>query len=187
MAEPDDATESPDAAIVAKVLAGDREAFAGLAERYAGPLAALAFDRLGAVPEAQDVVQETLVIVFERLSTLRDHSRFGGWMYEILRNLCALRIRRKGVERVHGRRIAEERSRITASTPLDRMVADEKLVRLREAVGALSPSLRDAVTVRYLGGARRREAAAILELSQEAFDKRIERALRDLRERLKDL
>lgn len=182
----DDAPPRPDAEIVADVLAGNREAFAVLAERYAGPLAALAYDRLGAVPEAQDAVQETLVVAFERLSTLRDPSRLGAWMYEILRNLCALRIRRRSVERTHGRRIAEERAHFTTATPLDRMVADERLVKLREAVAGLSPSLRDAVTVRYLGGAKRREAAAILELSQEAFDKRIERALRELRERMKD-
>lgn len=186
MPESKDTRGDSDAAAVAAVLAGDRDAFAALAERYAAPLAALAYDRLGAVPDAQDAVQETLVVAFERLSTLRDPTRFGAWMYEILRNLCALRIRRKSVERVHGRRIAEERSHIVSASPLDRMVADERLVHLREAVSELSPSLREAVVVRYLGGARRREAAAILELSQEAFDKRIERALRELRERLKD-
>lgn len=185
VSDDDDAPVS-DADGVARVRAGDREFFGVLADRYAGPLAALAYDRLGAVPEAQDAVQETLVIAFERLDTLRDPARLGAWMYEILRNLCALRIRRKGVERTHGRRIAEERSAMTTVTPLDRMVADERVMRLRRAVSSLSPSLREAVTVRYLGGARRQAAAAILELSQDAFDKRIERALRELREKMKD-
>lgn len=183
-----DETPAPptDGELVKRVLNGDREAYATLAERYSGPLAALAFDRLGAVPESQDAVQEALVIGFERLATLRDPSRFGSWLYEILRNLCALRIRRKGVERVHGRRLQAERPGSTTATPLDSMLADERLVRLRSAVEGLTPSLREAIAIRYLSGAGRRESAAILGVSQEAFDKRIERALRELRETMKN-
>jgi len=176
-----------DASIIRRVLGGEREAYVRLAERYSGTLAALAYDRLDTVTEAQDAVQEALVIAYERLATLREPGRFGPWIYEILRNICGLRIRRRQVERNHGRRIKDDRPVALTVTPLDNAMADERLVRLRAAVKNLTPSLREAIMVRYLGDAGRREAAAILDIGQDAFDKRIERALRELREMMSGL
>ena len=176
-----------DAEIVALVLSGDREAFSVLAGRYAGPLAALAFDRLGGVLDAQDMVQEALIIAFKRLGTLRHPGRFGSWVYEILRNLCSLHIRRRVMERAYVRRAANNPIRPESETlPLDQALANERMAFLRDAVADLPPALREAVMVRYLGDTGRREAASILSISRKTFDKRIERALRKLRERLEE-
>ena len=178
------AENETDGALVKTAANGDRNAFTTLVERYAGPMGALAYDRLGSVADAQDAVQDTFVTAFERLGTLRDADRFAAWAYEILRNHCALRLRRRGLERRHWEGLFGRYAGTVTFTPLDRLAAEERDVRLRAAVAELSAPLREAVAVRYMGGAGRREAAAILGLSQDAFDKRIERALRELRARL---
>ena len=65
---------------VARTLAGDREAFGILVEKYAGALAALAYDRLGDPQAAQEAAQEALVTAFAKLKDLRDAARFGAWV-----------------------------------------------------------------------------------------------------------
>ena len=165
---------------------GDAGAFARLVERYSAGLAALAYDRLGSVPDAQDAVQETFAQAYARLASLREPERFAGWIHEILRALCAMRIRRKGVERKYLARMAEETPTIGFATPLDRMISRERDEKLRKAVASLSTPLREAVALRYMSDMGRTEAAALLDIGQDAFDKRLERALRELRERMRD-
>lgn len=176
--------EIPEAVRLA--LAGNREAFSRLVKNYAGPLTALAYDRLGTVADAQDAVQEAFSTAYRRLGTLRDANAFGAWIYEILRTECAKRLRARGVDRRALEIVADRRAGEQALTPLEQAVAGERSEKLRKAVESLNPALREIVVLRYLGGAGRQEAAGMLGLSLAAADKRLERALRELREKLGD-
>lgn len=175
-----------DAQAVRASLDGSPDAFDALVERYAGALSALAHDRLGTVAEAQDAVQAAFTEAYRKLHTLRDPSAFSSWVYGILRNECAMRLRAKGVDRRALSVIADKRAGNRPLTPLERLEADERSERLRTAVEKLSPALREIVVLRYIGGAGRQEAAAMLELSLSAADKRLERALRELRDMLRE-
>ncbi len=174
----------PDQNAVERTRAGDQEAFGELADRYAGPLSALAYDRLGSVADAQDAVQETLLTAFQRLSSLREPERFGAWVYEILRNTCAMKVRGQVIDRKAVSALRERRSGDASLAPLDQAEAQERSELLRQAVAGLTPPLREIVVLRYLGGTPRQEAAAILGISLAAADKRLERALRELRTKL---
>jgi RNA polymerase sigma-70 factor (ECF subfamily) len=170
--------------LVQKARGGDREAFGELAEAYSGPLSALAYDRLGTVAEAQDAVQEALVASFRQIRELGSDEAFGAWLYSILRNICGMRIRAKGVDRRALDVVAQKRAGDQPLTPLEKVEKDEQSMRLRRAVEELSAPLREVVVMRFIGGAGRAQAAEMLELSLDALDKRMERALRQLRERL---
>lgn len=76
---------SREAALVASVRAGDREAFAGLYEMYAPLVHGVLLAR---VPygEVGDLVQEVFLAAFRKLGTLRDPARFGPWVAMIARN-----------------------------------------------------------------------------------------------------
>lgn len=163
-------------------LDGDRDAFEFLVECYSGPLGALAYDRLGSVTDAQDAVQEAFIEAYRSLSTLQKPEAFGSWLYGILRNVCAMRLRSRSVDRRALGVLAERSAGSDPLTPLDRLEASERRRRLREAVESLSPALREIVVIRYLGGADRAQAASVLGISLGTADKRLERAMRQLRE-----
>jgi RNA polymerase sigma-70 factor (ECF subfamily) len=74
-----------DAELVARVRQGDVEAFGPLAQRYERTLLAAALARVGDIHTAEDVVQAALLRAFQRLSTLRDTSKFGPWLMQIAR------------------------------------------------------------------------------------------------------
>jgi RNA polymerase sigma-70 factor, ECF subfamily len=172
--------ERTDAEAVARVLAGDREAFGDLVERHGAALTAFAFTRLGDREEARDAVQEAFVSAFERLETLRKPERFRAWVFEIVRNACAMRMRAADTARKREKRTGETPAS-PEPTPLERTVDGERRARLRAAVEALPEPMRDAVLLRFLGGVGRSEAAAWLEISPAALDKRMQRALERLR------
>jgi DNA-directed RNA polymerase specialized sigma24 family protein len=85
----------PDAALVARVLAGEREAFSMLAERYYISVLKLCARLLGSVPEAQDIAQEAVLQAFLHLGRLHEPARFGAWLHAIAANLARMSLRRR--------------------------------------------------------------------------------------------
>lgn len=77
-----------DGEIVAAVLAGDREAFRLVVERYHRPLIASARQILGDTELAQDAAQETLIEAYRALANLKEPEKFRAWLYGILRHRC---------------------------------------------------------------------------------------------------
>src|SRR5262249_60528847 len=76
-----------DAELVNRVLAGDREAFGRLYDRYARLVRAVAFDAGRDLAAVQDIVQESFLRSFRQLSTLRARDRFGPWVVGIARQV----------------------------------------------------------------------------------------------------
>ncbi len=178
--------ELSDREAVIRAVAGDRTAFDVLTGRYAGLLAGLAYTRLGEVEAARDAAQDALLAAYEQLDELADPAAFGPWLKGILVNQCALRLRgdtrrRTRDQTASARWLAEREPAPTAGEVL---AEDERRRKLRSAIAELPEAEREIVTLRYLGGAGRREAAGLLGITVEAADKRLQRALEKLRENL---
>jgi RNA polymerase sigma factor (sigma-70 family) len=54
---------------------------------------------LGDAPEAEDAVQDALIVAWQSFDTLREADRFGAWFDRILVNGCRDRLRRRNVVR----------------------------------------------------------------------------------------
>lgn len=83
-----------DAGLVRAAQLGDVAAFSALVERYWRRLVALARSVTGDL-DAEDVVQDTLVIAWKRLGTLRDPAAFGGFMVRSVSRAAVRRARRR--------------------------------------------------------------------------------------------
>lgn len=83
----------PDAELVARVLTGDREAFAAVYDRYGGRLFDFAYSMLRHREDAADVVADSFVLFAERLGQLRDPDRLRPWLYAIVRSECLRRFK----------------------------------------------------------------------------------------------
>ncbi len=86
-----------DAELVARVQRGDVEAFGPLAERYEKTVLAAAVVQLRDIHTAEDVVQAAMLRAFQRLSTLRDGSKFGPWLMQIARRQLVDSVRARPV------------------------------------------------------------------------------------------
>ena len=86
-----------DADLVAKVLAGDREAFACLYDRYARLVRAVVYGVALDWPMVQDMTQECFLRAYKNLARLREPDRFGRWIVGIARQVA--RERRRSLRR----------------------------------------------------------------------------------------
>jgi len=82
-------------ALVERARAGDEEAFASLARAAGDRLLAIAFRILRDLGLAEDAVQQTLVLAWRELPSLRDAERFDAWLHRLLVNSCYREIRRR--------------------------------------------------------------------------------------------
>ena len=81
-------------ALVERARAGDEEAFASLARAAGDRLLAIAYRILRDLGLAEDAVQQTLVLAWRGLPTLRDVDRFDAWLHRLLVNACYREARR---------------------------------------------------------------------------------------------
>jgi RNA polymerase sigma-70 factor, ECF subfamily len=84
--------------LVNAAVAGDRDAFAMLIERYERPVRSVAIAILRDVELAQDVAQDTFMIAFEKMAMLGNRSAFGSWILKIARRRAYRVVRAKARE-----------------------------------------------------------------------------------------
>ena len=160
-------TRLTDAVLVRAARAGDRDAFAALAERHRAAL-------LRACRGSADAAQEALLVALRGLGGLRDDDVFGAWLCGIGRNLVRRPARETPVEAP---------LRVVGPVEPDPVLRD----RVLSAIAALPPGQRDAVALFYLADLSHAEIAARLGTSVGAVKTRLHKARAALQARLADL
>ncbi|HYE52123.1 MAG TPA: RNA polymerase sigma factor [Azospirillaceae bacterium] len=173
-----------DEALVARVAAGDRAAYAELVSRHLDRTVTVARRLLGSRAEAEDVAQEAFLRLWLNAGRFRpEAARFTTWFYRITMNLCLDRKRRPDGAPLEA-----------AGDPADPAPgAEEALDRSQTAravalaVEELPERQRAAISLCYDAGLSNAEAARAMEVSVGALETLLVRARRALRDRLSAL
>jgi RNA polymerase sigma-70 factor (ECF subfamily) len=94
-ATPAPSAAADEAALIARIAAGDRRAFETLMRRHNRPLYRLARTVLGDPTEAEDVLQETYLLVWRSIGSFRGEAALSTWLSRLVINECANRTRRR--------------------------------------------------------------------------------------------
>lgn len=174
-----------DQELVRRHVAGDRDAFRALYEKYRDKVYATALRVVGEAAQAEDLAQEIFVKIHDELRRFKFESKFSTWLYRIVVNHAinkANEVERRG--RIH-ERIAREQAREESSpAPGTGAFGDERVVT---AISELSPKLRAIVALRYLDGLAYEEIAEVLEISIGTVKSRLFLAHETLRPKLQGL
>jgi RNA polymerase sigma factor (sigma-70 family) len=170
-----------DATIVARVRAGDREAYAEIVRRHA-PTALRTAALLGAGADAEDVVQEAFVKAYARIDSFREGAPFRPWLLRIVSNET------RNLLRGAGRRSARERLAwarterlLLEEEPLGATLSAERRDMLVGMLRELAQRDRQVLVCRYLLGLDEAETAAALGWPRGTVKSRSSRALARLR------
>ena len=79
--------------LIDRAKRGDKEAFTTLVLQLGDRLYSVAYRILRDAGRAEDAVQQTFLIAWRELPTLRDESRLEAWLYRLLVNACYAEIR----------------------------------------------------------------------------------------------
>lgn len=85
------------AALIRRAQAGNRAAFEQIYRRFERPVFTLALRMLSDRGEAEDVLQDTMLRLFDRVRSFRGESPFWAWLRRIAVNEALMRLRRRGL------------------------------------------------------------------------------------------
>lgn len=167
--------------IIRRCLAGERDAYATLVDRYKSMAYTVAYRIIGDGDEAKDLAQEGFIAAYQHLRQFRSGSRFSTWLCSIVVNKCRDHLRtRKDVVPVDD--LAGFRA--PASADPERAAADgEASAALQKALNALPPEYREVLVLKHIEGWDYGEIAVALGISVGALKVRAHRG----REMLKGL
>ena len=186
--------EASDLAVVARVKAGDHDAFRHLVERHSRSVFRLAYRLTGHEQDAEDVVQETFLRAFREIRRFEARSSFATWLYRITVN-CShdlLRQRPRAGTRPSlddpDLRVAAELADPSAAADPQRELTNRRIdERVRAAMDALSGQERSAFVMRHYEGLSIEEIGGVLNLKASAAKHSIFRAVQKLRRSLEPL
>src|SRR5215469_13379356 len=87
---------TPDEELVARTLAGDRDAFNRIVSRYQILICSLAYSRIGHLGHSEDVAQETFITAWKHLRLLRQPEKLRAWLCGIVHNRARQCLRHEG-------------------------------------------------------------------------------------------
>ena len=169
--------------LLARVAAGESEAFRGLVDRHLPTVLAIARRMLRDDAEAEDVAQETMLRLWRNAAGLElgPHG-VRPWLRRVASNLC--------IDRVRARRntsLVEEVPEESAPPTQFRHLAERELgARVDAALQALPERQRLAITLFHYEGMSQIEVGEVLGISDEAVESLLARARRTLKVALKD-
>lgn len=164
---------------IARARNGDASAFEALVEARVGSMTRTAMAILGREDEARDAVQDTLLIAWRELASLRDPVAFDAWLTRILVNRCRRGLRRFGLARLHEIQ-ADEVS--DADQPRAADIASAAVDRgaLERAFDRLSVDERTILVLHHLEGRSLASIAAVLRIPEGTAKSRLFKARRSL-------
>jgi RNA polymerase sigma factor (sigma-70 family) len=178
-----------EAVVIARVRAGEPEAYAELVRAHTG-IAIRAARALGAGADAEDVVQQAFIKAYCSLGRFRDGASFKPWLLSIVANETRNTVRTA----VRQRTLAGREAAFAEAEPLIPESADpaaaaletERRVALLTALEQLGEEHRLVVTYRYLLEMDEPETAQALGWPRGTVKSRLNRALRKLGRLLPD-
>lgn len=178
-------------------MAGDASAFDDFVGAFRGRIAHYTFMMCGQREDAEEVAQETLLKVFQSFDQLREPENVRAWVFRIAKNICHMRRRRSifAPERELSldelkpswKQDGDSRKLEIAdwSGLPDRLAIRSELERiLHSAIQELPDTYRSVVLLRDLEEMSTREAAEVLEVSEEVVKTRLHRARLAIRQKL---
>jgi len=188
-AELPDARHAADARLLGRVAEGDRAAFSELYDRFSRPLYATAFRILNDAAEAQDIVHDAFVALWEKAATFEtSRGTAFSWALTLTRNraIDRLRSRRRRAELLDSSAPSDLGLDENSSGPSadDSASASDQAVAVRAAVATLPADQQRALELAFFGGLTQEEIAARLRTPLGTIKARIRRGLLKLRDQL---
>ena len=173
--------------LIVRAKDGDKTAVAELVSTYSDRVYNLALRILRNREDAEDVLQETFLIVLKKLKTFDGRSSFFTWIFRIATNasLMKLRKRKKVFADLPDKPDLEDKIFVDWSQDPSLNVQNEEIrAVLDKSIGELSDIYRSVFVLRDIEHLSIRETSQVLNISEENVKIRLRRARLFLRDKI---
>ncbi|MBI1748216.1 MAG: sigma-70 family RNA polymerase sigma factor [Acidobacteria bacterium] len=179
--------------LVRKAKAGDLDALQQLYVKYVNRVLSFVYRMVGSKSEAEDIVQDTFVSAYQKMSELKEDAKFQSWLFTIARNNVYQTYRTRGVAMVSldhpakaDERPVAERVAAKSKTPEAAYLSDELDHVIQSALSLLNDKQREVFVLSALKKLSYEQVAEIVGRSVGAVKMDIHRARLVVRERIKN-
>ena len=169
-----------DADLLRAAARRDAKAFGSLVVKYHALVYRVVWRMTNGSAEAEDIAQEAFLKLWNNPAQVREAAALKGWLMRVAHNLAMDWFRRKpdrDIDTVD--EVSDDRPNAE-----DRMNSDWVSRRIAKAVSDLPERQKQALTLAHFEQLPQAEAAAIMELSVDAFESLLARARRALKDQL---
>lgn len=136
--------------------------------------------------DAEDIVQDTLVKIWNRRDDWQDIGSIEAFSLTVCRNLALDKIKKAGND---NRPIGDEDagSADTASNPYERMIQKDRVEQVRRIIDTLPEKQKSCMQLRDFEGKSYREIASVLGMTEEQVKINIFRARQTVKQKYKEI
>jgi len=168
-------TDHSEADIIKACLKSDRAAQKALYDRYKTRMYTLAYRITGNFEDANDVLQESFLLLFRKLHTFKGEAKLSSWIHTI--------IARAAIRKIKGKIYFEDIESADTSTIID-WGASIDIDYLEKAIANLPEGYRTIFTLYEIEGFKHREIAELIDISENTSKSQLFKAKKMLRENL---
>jgi len=180
--EPAGYDEGDNARLVEAARQGDRAAFGQLYDDYARMVHGILLARVP-LSEVDDLVHDVFLLALRQLHTLRDPTRFGGWLAAITRNRAS-DFHRRSIDEVELPDSLSAEQVAAGATSGTHSASDDEAIFLLAVVRELPETYREPLLLRLVEGMTGPEIAARTGLTPGSVRVNLHRGMNQLREKL---
>jgi RNA polymerase sigma factor (sigma-70 family) len=168
---------------IREVLSGDKQAYAKIIHKYKNPLYATILRMTKNPQDAQDLVQEAFIKVYNQLEKFEQKGSFSSWLYRVAINHCMDEFRKKrySINQVE----VNENSAINPNNPEVVFLQKEKNRQLERLIATLPEDERIIILLRYANGLSYSEISETVDMSLANVRNKIFRAKKKMRDKVK--
>jgi RNA polymerase sigma factor (sigma-70 family) len=168
---------------VQEVLAGNKQIYAHIIDKFKNPLYATILRMTKNPHDAQDLVQEAFIKVYQQLDKYDNTGSFSSWLYRVAINHCMDEFRKK---RYKMKQVEiDESSMVSADTPELIFLKNEESRRLERLIATLPEDERVIILLRYVNELSYDEIGELVDAPLSTVRNKLHRAKKKMRETVK--
>ena len=181
-----------DEQLIALFQKGDEKAYVELVNRYRDRLMNFVFQYLGDMELAEDIVQDTMLKLYQKKHYYKQIAKFSTWIYTIAKNLAYTELRRKKIRKttVLSQMNSDERDYELPSNQPEtgqEIQSEFALKLIQAAIQGLPDRFKTIIILRDIEELSYEEISSILDVPLGTVKSRINRARLQLQVELQDL
>ena len=181
-----------DEELIKRFQAGDELAYINLVDRYKDKLMNFIFPYFGEIEQTEDIVQDTMIKLYEKKHYYKEIAKFSTWLYTIAKNLANTELRKRNRKKITYLSQMSTKDSVYEIPDIQKDINKEfenEFIneRINLAIAGLAEKFKTVIVLRDIQELSYEDISAIVGVPLGTVKSRINRARIQLQAELKDI